>query len=137
MASFTAIAALITSISSFAFGIYQYRILHGVRVGEKANSLLRFACELRKKSEDVKNLVSITDDIPEYAELFEKIKSLTEISIQTLRPSKNLSWGKLHELEQRLLSAELETDLLQKQISEAHRFQEEVRAYNSTKTHQG
>lgn len=48
-----------------------------------------------------------------------------------------MSWGKLHELEQRLLSAELETDLLQKQVTEARRFEEEVRAYNSTRMHQG
>lgn len=63
MASFTAIAALAISISSLAFGIYQYRVLHGVRVGEKANALLRLACDLRRTSEDVKNLISITDDI--------------------------------------------------------------------------
>ena len=43
MTAATAIVALLISVASLVFSIYQYRILNRVRIGERKTSLLRFA----------------------------------------------------------------------------------------------
>ena len=47
----TATSALVISIGNLAFSVYQYRILHKVRISEKATSLMRVAKDLRLKSD--------------------------------------------------------------------------------------
>ncbi|SEQ98853.1 hypothetical protein SAMN04488038_113125 [Solimonas aquatica] len=47
--------------------------------------------------------------------------------------SQKLSWDELLKIEQRLLPLELELDLFYKQVVEAGRFNDEVRAYEKAK----
>ncbi|MDD5332696.1 MAG: hypothetical protein PHS32_03035 [Rhodoferax sp.] len=103
MTTVIAIVALIISLGSFAFSIYQYRILHKVRV----------------------------DDC---AEFLAKVNAFAEESIPSLVLSKDRSLQELFEIEQHLLSLELETDLLYKQVVEVGRFNEEVNDYETKRT---
>ena len=128
MTTVTAIAALLISIASFSFTIYQYRILHQIRAGEKASTLLRFAHDLRRKSEDLKYKVESTDGVPDFSGFLIKVNTLVEQGIGSLALSRKLSWDELQKLEQKLFLLELEIDLLYKQIVEVDRFNKEVRA---------
>lgn len=133
MTSVTAIVALVISLGSLAFSIYQYRILHRVRIGEKATSLLRVAQDLRRKSDDLKHKINSTDNVDDCAELFAMVNAFVEEGIPKLALSNDRSLTELFEIEQHLLSLELEIDLLHKQIVEVGRFNEEVREYEKGK----
>lgn len=133
MTTVTAIVALVLSLASLAFSIYQYRILHRVRISEKANSLLRSAQELRRKSEDLKHKIGCTDDVDDCAELLAMVNTFVEEGIPKLTLSKQRSLDELFEIERHLLSLETELDLLYKQVEEVARFNEEVREYERDK----
>ncbi|WP_093288684.1 hypothetical protein [Solimonas aquatica] len=133
MTAVTATIALLISLASFAFSVYQYRILQKVRVGEKASVMLRLAYDLRRKSEDLKHKVDSTDNVPDYPELFAKVDTFVGEGIKGLMLSQKLSWDELLKIEQRLLPLELELDLFYKQVVEAGRFNDEVRAYEKAK----
>jgi hypothetical protein len=133
MAIAIAIVALLISVASLAFGIYQYRILHRVRVREKATSLLRLAQDLRRKSEDLKHVVDSTDDVHDSAEFLTGLNALVENDISRIVASKDTTLEHLFEIEQRLLPLELELDLLQKQVVEVGKFNEEVRDNEASK----
>ena len=137
MITVTPIVALLISLASFAFSIYQYRLLHQVRVGEKASALLRFAYDLRRKSEDLKHKIESTDNVPDCPEYFARVNAFVEEGIKNLAVSRKLPWNELLRIEQHLLPLELEIDLFYKQAEEAGRFNEEVRAYEASKMQKG
>ena len=132
MTTIIAILALCISLGSLAFGIYQYRILHQVRVKEKATAILKFAHDVRRKSEDLKHLIGQTDYVDDCTELLLKYNSLTENNISSIVNSSTISLDKLIVIEQSLLPLELELDLLHKQVTEAGRFNQEVRAHKAS-----
>ena len=126
MTTTIAVIALLISVASFAFGIYQYRILHQVRISEKATSIVRFAHDLRRKSEDLKNLIESTDHVDDYAEFLSKFNGLIENGILQITTPKAASLKTLARIEQLFLPLELEVDLIHKQVAEVRRFNEEV-----------
>ena len=130
----TAIVALVISVASLAFSIFQYRILHRVRTAEKATSLLRLVQELRRKSEDLRHMINSTDNVDDCAEFFAKVNVFLEEGVAKLALSSERSLQELSELEQHMLSLELEIDLFNKQIVEVRRFNDEVREYERSKT---
>ena len=132
MTTIIAALALFISLGNLAFGIYQYRILHLVRVKEKATTVLKFAHDVQRKSEDLKHLISRTDYFDDCTELLGKYNILTESGISSIVNSKRISLDELIIIEQSLLPLELELDLLHKQAEEAGRFNEEVRAHKAT-----
>jgi hypothetical protein len=107
--------------------------LHRVRIKEKATAILKFAHDVRRKSEDLKHLIGCTDHVDDCSELLEKYNKLTESGISSIVNSKNISLEKLILIEQSLLPLELELDLLHKQVAEAGRFNEEVRALEANR----
>ena len=131
MTTIIAVLALLISLGSLAFGIYQYRILHRVRVQEKATSILKFAHDVRRKSEDLKHLIGCTDDVDDCSELLAKYNTLVEDGISKILVAKTISLEKIILIEQSLLPLELELDLLHKQVAETGRFNEEVRAHKA------
>jgi hypothetical protein len=133
MTAVTAIVALVISLASLAFGVYQYRILHRVRKNERATLLIRCAQDLRRKSEDLKHLIGCTDDVDDCEELLSKVNEFVDETVPKLALSKDRSLEELFEIEQHLLSLELEVDLLHKQVQEVRRFNEEVREYEARK----
>jgi len=129
MTTATAVLALLISIASLAFGIYQYRILHTVRVGEKATALLRLAHDIRRKSQDLEHTIDSTDYAEDQTEFLAKVNQLVEVQVARLATSKKVSLATLAEAERVLLGLELELELLHKQVAKLGRFNEEVRAH--------
>lgn len=133
MITATAILALLMSIASLAFGIYQYRILHRVRASEKATSLLRLAYKLRGKSQDLEDAIDSTDDAGDHTEFLAKLNALVEAAITRAMASKGMSLETLVEVERRLLSLELEIDLMHKDVLDVGRFNAAVREYEASR----
>lgn len=133
MTAVTAIAALIISIASFAFSIYQYRSLHLVRVGEKTSALQRLSHELRRKTADLKHKIDSTDDMDDCSDLFAKVDPFLEEEIAKLLASKKMTLSNLLKIEKELLALELEIDLFHRQVEDVRRFNDEVRVYESSK----
>lgn len=130
MVNETAVIALVISFGSFAFSVYQYRILHLVRVAEKSNLLIRFACDLRRKLEDLKHKADVTDNVDDENEFIQRVSLFVEEAIARIASANRISIDELLRVEKSLLSLELEVDLMYKQVSEVARFNTEDRATN-------
>jgi hypothetical protein len=133
MTTAIAILALLISLASLGFSVYQYRVLHRVRVGEKATTLLRLAQDLRRKTQDLQNTIDSTDHIDDHADFLERINAMIEVEVQRVAASNAHSFETLIKIEQVLLPVELEIDLLHKQVKELGRFNAEVREYEESK----
>lgn len=128
-----AIIALLVSIASLGFGIYQYRILDRVRLGEKSNNLLRTAYALQKRSEELRHKIGCTDDAHECEELHAGINEATDAIFARVTSSKGMSWADLNDMEAQILSLKQEVELLYKQVAELGRFNEEVLEYENSR----
>ena len=95
--------------------------------------MIRVAQELRRKSEDLKHKIDATDHAPNGADFLAKINACVEKSVPSLALSNERSLKELFEMEQHLLSLELEVDLLYKQVVELGRFNEEFREFEARK----
>lgn len=127
-----AIIALLVSVASFGFGIYQYRILNRVRLGEKSNNLLRTVYALQRRSEELRHKIGCTDDAPECEELHAGINEVADAIFARVTSSTGMSWTELNNMEARLLSLEQEVSLHHKQVAELGRFNEEVHEYEKS-----
>ncbi|WP_421705329.1 hypothetical protein [Alloalcanivorax xenomutans] len=125
--------ALLVSMASLGFGIYQYRILKRVRLGEKSNNLLRTVYTLQRRSEDLKHKIGCTDDAPECEELHAGINHEADAVFSKVASTEGMSWTELNEMEARFLSLEQEVELYYKQVVELGRFNEEVLEYEKSK----
>lgn len=127
-----AIVALIVSIASLGFGIYQYRILDRIRLGEKSNNLLRTVYALQSRSEELRHKIGCTDDAPECEHLHAGINQLADAISAKVTSEKGMSWDELNNMEACFLSLENEVNLYYKQVTEIGRFNEEVREYEKS-----
>ena len=123
----TSILALLISVASLAFGIYQYRILHTIRVREKGTTLLRLTYELRRKSQKLQSAIDSTDDIDDHADFIANLNLALEMVASKIAIPKATSINTLAEAEQRLLQLELEIDLVQSEVDRAGEFFKESR----------
>lgn len=131
VATAISIVAILISLASLGFGIHQNRVLQRSRKDEKANSVIRIALDIRRKLQDLKHKIDTTDDIEDCAEFIEKSSAFLEERIPVLMGKRLTSLEDLFEAEKRLLSLELEIDLLAKQVGAADELNKEVREYKS------
>lgn len=117
-----AIIALVVSIASLGFGIYQYRILDRIRLGEKSNNLLRTVYTLQRRSEELRHKIGCTDDAPECEQLHAGINEEADAVFAKVTSGKGPSWKELNDMEAHFLSLEQEVDLFYKQVAELARF---------------
>lgn len=78
-------------------------------------------------------MIDSTDNVDNCTELLGKVNNLLENGISKLATSELISLKALFEIEERLLSLELEIDLLQKQVIEIGKLNEEARVYEAKK----
>lgn len=133
MATGIAIAALIISLASFGFGVFQYRTLHQLRIHEKVTSLLRAAHDLRRRAHVLKHTIDVTDNLDDCAELFALVETFVEVQVPAFVNSKRHTMSDLFKFEQSLLDLDTEIDVFQKQVEAVGKFNEEVREYEARK----
>ena len=129
MATILSILAILISLSSLGFSIYQNRGLQRLKKYEKANTIVRHSLELRKKSQDLTNRIECTDHVPDCPEFINVFNRLVESDIIDLASKETISLSELYKLEKQLLKMELDIDLFIKQVNEVARWNEEVREY--------
>lgn len=95
---------------------------------EKCNDVLHRAFLLRKLSQDLRNKISVTDDIPDFDHVLDGLDKAIESGYGKILSGKNLSLPDIFELERHLLELDLEYDLLSKQVDVAADFNNEVKA---------
>lgn len=131
MATAISIVALLISMASLAFNFRQYKAMQILRKYEKANSVIRHALELRKKSQDLRNIINSTDNIEVCDVFLDGFDLLFEKQIAMLAEKKITTLAELFEMEKHLLSIELEIDLMSKQVEEADRWNKEEKQFSS------
>lgn len=131
MATAISIFALLISLTSLAFNFRQYKAMQILRKFEKANSVIRHALELRKKSQDLRNKIGWTDDTEDCDVFLDGFDHLVEKNIAVLAESEITTIAELFEMEKHLLSIELEIDLMSRQVDETDRWNKEEKQYRS------
>ena len=118
------------SVASFSFSLFQFHRNQSINKLEKINDTLKVVFELRLKSQDLRNLIDITDDIDSYEKEIEFLNSACESASKILNNPKTKS-SQVYVVEQEFLKVTLEFDLLSKQINEQIRFNIECREFDN------
>jgi len=122
------IAAILISLASFAFGLYQYRSNQKVSLLSKINEILKQGYILRKSVQDLRDKIDVTDDIDSYENELDMFNSFIEnIFSAALNPEK-VTMEEVYKVERSLIELELSFSLLVKQINIAIEFNNELKA---------
>ncbi|HET7561451.1 MAG TPA: hypothetical protein VFJ87_03620 [Rhodanobacteraceae bacterium] len=126
-----ATVALLISGTSLGCGIYQYRILDRVRTGEKANTLLRAAYELQRRSEELRRRIACTDHVTIHDAIYAKINDTVDVLFTRITSKGGMPWKQLHNVESRLMRLEPEVRLLFLQFDELDELRTEMHELKS------
>ena len=127
------IVALCISIAGFGFSIYQWRKNSYIKNSEKIHEVTLEAFDLRRLSQDLRNLIAITDDIDDMEEFFQAIDSVSEELLKNALRNPKISLSNVYKAQQKISDLRLELDLLHKQVLETKRFNDEVAEYEQSK----
>lgn len=119
------IIAILISITSLGFSVYQYNQGHKIKINDKVNNFLEETYRFRKFLDDKKKLYSNTDDIPDYEDLFELGIITIENRIVPVLEKSKISIDDFYLIERKFMGLRTEIELTCKQIEEAIRFNEE------------
>lgn len=122
------IIAIVISLASLAFNLYQFKNTKKLRRLEKCNEVLHRAFLLRKLSQDLRNKISVTDDIDDYDHVLDPLDMAIESQFAKLLENTDVPLQDIFALETKLLSLDLEFDLLSKQIDIQIDFNNQVKA---------
>jgi hypothetical protein len=78
MAFAISIAAILISLASFGFNLYQYRNSRDLRRLEKTNEVLQKAYLIRRTSQDLRDKLNSTDDVDTFDHLLDSIEVAIE-----------------------------------------------------------
>lgn len=123
---YVSLTAIVISIASFVFTLYQYRKDQNNIQSSKASEVLRKGFSLRKASQILRDKISVTDDIDDCDALLDIIDYFTESTLPKILNKKNVSVQSIYKLQKELLALELEFDLLVKQINVVIDFNAEL-----------
>lgn len=132
MINVTAISsvALIISISSFVFSLFQFSRTQRLKKAEKINEVLREAFTLRRLSQDIRHLINHTDDIDSHKEILDAMDIITDNLMSKVMNNPDVNISEVYVLEQSLLKTRLEFDLFEKQINELIRFRKDCNEFD-------
>lgn len=125
------IIAIAISLASLAFNLYQFKSTKKLRRLEKCNDVLHRAFLLRKLSQDLRNEISVTDDIDDYDHVLDLLDMAIESQFAKLLGNTDVPLQDIFALETKLLGLglglDLEFDLLSKQIDMQIDFNNQVK----------
>lgn len=127
------IVALCISIAGFGFSIFQWRKSSFIKIAEKSHEVTLEAFALRRSSQDLRNLIAITDDIDDIEDFLQELDSVSEKTLKSTLRNPNVSLREVYMAQQEISGLRLELDLFHKQVLEAKRFNEEVAEYERYK----
>ena len=127
------VVALYISVAGFGFSIYQWKKNSFIKSVEKAHEVTLEAFELRRSSQDLRNLIAITDDIDDMDGLLQATESASEELLQNVLRNPKISLSNVYKAQQKISDLRLELELLHKQVLEAKRFDDEVIEYERSK----
>jgi hypothetical protein len=125
--------ALVISIASFGFALFQFNRTQHLKRAEKINEILHEAFELRKASQELRHLIDRTDDIDSHDEFLSMTDKFSEEMFSKTLNNPKTKITDIYKLEKGLLEIRLQFDLLEKQIHEQIRFNEERAMYEKNK----
>lgn len=123
------IAALMISLLSFTFTVYQSRLLGRIRRQDKIASLIRHAAEIRRKSKDLQNKANSTDNSPNCDSMIERADAMLRVGVESLVDRATTTLAELYRMERSLVALEVEIDLLYKHVCDVERLNLELRSH--------
>ena len=127
------IVALCISIAGFGFSIYQWKKNSFIKSAEKAHEVTLEAFELRRSSQDLRNLIAVTDDIEDMEEFLQATDTVSEELLKNALRNPKISLSDVYKAQQKISDFRLELELLHKQVLEAKRFNDELAEYEQSK----
>lgn len=127
------IVSLCISIAGFGFSIFQWRKSSFIKIAEKSHEVTLEAFALRRSSQDLRNLIAITDDVDDMEDFLQELDSVSEKTLNNTLRNPSISLREVYMAQQKISGLRLELDLLHKQVLEAKRFNEEVAEHEQSK----
>ncbi|MFZ3018154.1 MAG: hypothetical protein WA056_06850 [Gallionella sp.] len=129
------IVAILISIASLGFNLYQYKHSKSIKHLEKCNDILRGANKLRIRSQELRNKIDSTDDLDmdHIEQNLSAFNEFVEVQLPKIMEDTNSTIAELYKLEGKLAQFESSIELLSKQIDVAVDFRKQVSDWEKRK----
>jgi hypothetical protein len=122
------IAAILISLASFAFNLYQFKNTKNLKRLEKSNEVLQQAFLLRKASQELRDRINVTDDIENLDHLLIPMNMTIETQFGKMLANPDVSIQDVFMIENKLIKLDLQLHLLSKQVDVKIDFNNQVKA---------
>jgi hypothetical protein len=122
------IAAILISLASLAFNLYQFKNTKNLKRLEKGNEVLHQAFLLRKASQELQDRINVTDDIEDLDHLLIPMNMTIETQFGKMLANPDVSIQDIFMIENKLIELDLQLHLLSKQVDVQIDFNSQVKA---------
>ena len=122
------IAAILISLASLAFNLYQFKNTKNLKRLEKSNEVLQQAFLLRKASQELQDRINVTDDIDDLDHLLIPMNMTIETQFGKMLANPDVSIQDVFMIENKLIELDLQLHLLSKQVDVQIDFNNQVKA---------
>ncbi len=122
------IAAILISLASLAFNLYQFKNTKNLKRLEKSNEVLQQAFLLRKASQELRDRINVTDDIEDLDHLLIPMNMTIETQFGKMLANPDVSIQDVFTIENKLIELDLQLHLLSKQVDVQIDFNNQVKA---------
>jgi hypothetical protein len=122
------IAAILISLASLVFNLYQFKNTKNLKRLEKNNEVLQQAFLLRKASQELRDRINVTDDIEDLDHLLIPMNMTIETQFGKMLANPNISIQDIFMIENKLIELDLQLHLLSKQVDVQIDFNNQVKA---------
>lgn len=122
------IAAILISLASLVFNLYQFKNTKNLKRLEKSNEVLQQAFLLRKASQELRDRINVTDDIEDLDHLLIPMNMTIETQFGKMLANPNISIHDIFMIENKLIELDLQLHLLSKQVDVQIDFNNQVKA---------
>ena len=122
------IAAILISLASLAFNLYQFKNTKNLKRLEKSNEVLQQAFLLRKASQELQDRINVTDDIEDLSHLLIPMNMTIETQFGKMLANPDVSIQDIFMIENKLIELDLQLHLLSKQVDVQIDFNNQVKA---------
>jgi hypothetical protein len=122
------IVAILISLASLAFNLYQFKNTKNLKRLEKSNEVLQQAFLLRKASQELRDRINVTDDIDDLDHLLIPMNMTIETQFGKMLANPDVSIQDVFMIENKLIELDLQLHLLSKQVDVQIDFNNQVKA---------
>ncbi|MHB1676805.1 MAG: hypothetical protein ACYCSS_04610 [Sulfuriferula sp.] len=123
------IVAILISLATLTFNLYQFKNTKKLEKLEKCNEVLQQAFLLRKASQELRNKINVTDDIDDLDYLLIPMNLTIETQFGKMLENVDISIHEVFMIEKKLIQLDLQLTLLSKAVDVKIDFNNQVKHF--------